>query len=217
MSDPQQIPQDKTSQTKPSADSGPELRDHIYDGIQEFDNKLPNWWLWTFYIMVILYVIYWMMYYQGGGFKSDEVKIEQGLKRIAQIKAAAIEDSLGVVDNAKLWELSRDEKFVSDGRVQYMQMCSACHGDDLTAMRGEVKLPGVAIHNNQWLYGGQPEDVMEIIVDGSPDKKSGMQAWGPIIGEDKIIRVVAFIMSHHEEGAPIEEFTKEGAKSPTAE
>lgn len=216
MSDQEQNPQEN-SQNKPLADSGPELRDHVFDGIQEFDNKLPNWWLWTFYIMVIFYVIYWMMYYQGGGFKSDEVKIEQGLERIAQIKAAAIENSLGVVDNSKLWQLSRDERFVSDGKVQYMQTCSACHGADLTAMIGAVKLPGVPLHDNQWLYGAKPEDVMEIIVDGSPDKKSGMQAWGPVIGEDKIIRVVAYLMSHHEEGAPVEEFMKEGYTPPAAE
>lgn len=208
MSDPQQIPQEETSKSKPSADSGPELREHVFDGIQEFDNKLPNWWLWSFYIMVVFYVIYWLMYYQGGGFKSDEVKIEQGLERIAMIKAAAIEDSLGLVDNAKLWELSKDEKFVNEGKVQFMQTCSACHGNDLTAMLSGIKLPGVPLDDNAWLYGGQPEDVMKVIVDGSPDKKSGMQAWGPIIGEDKIIRVVAFLMSHHEEGAPIEVVTK---------
>ncbi len=209
MSDSQQNPQEETSNQKPPADSGPELRDHVFDGIQEYDNKLPNWWLWTFYIMVVFYVIYWMMYYQGGGFKSNEVKVEMGMERIAQIKAAAIEDSLGVVDNVKLWELSRDEKFVNDGKVQFMQTCSACHGDDLTAMRAGIKLPGVPLDDNAWLYGGQPEDVMKIIVDGSPDKKSGMQAWGPVIGEDKIIRVVAFLMSHHEEGAPVEIITKD--------
>lgn len=216
MSDLEQNPQE-TSQSKPKADTGPELRDHVFDGIQEFDNKLPNWWLWTFYIMVIFYVIYWMMYYQGGGFKSDEVKIEQGLERIARVKAAAIEDSLGVVDNAKLWELSKDEKYVSDGKVQYMQTCSACHGADLTAMIGAVKLPGVPLNDNQWLYGGQPEDVMKVIVDGSPDKKSGMQAWGPVIGEDKIIQVVAYLMSHHKEGEPVEIVTKDGAAVPVVE
>jgi len=57
MSDLEQNPLENL-QSKPEKASGPELRDHVFDGIQEFDNKLPNWWLWTFYIMVIFYFIY---------------------------------------------------------------------------------------------------------------------------------------------------------------
>jgi cytochrome c oxidase cbb3-type subunit 3 len=38
-----------------------DLRPHVYDGIQEYDKKLPNWWLWTFYGAIIFSVGYWIL------------------------------------------------------------------------------------------------------------------------------------------------------------
>ena len=35
--------------------------DHEYDGIQEFDNRLPNWWLWSFYLACIFSVGFCLM------------------------------------------------------------------------------------------------------------------------------------------------------------
>ncbi|MDH5370774.1 MAG: cytochrome C oxidase subunit III, partial [Gammaproteobacteria bacterium] len=36
---------------------------HAWDGdIQEFNNPLPTWWLWTFYATVIFAIVYWFLY-----------------------------------------------------------------------------------------------------------------------------------------------------------
>lgn len=42
---------DDKNSDKPVVDEN--LRPHVYDGIQEYDNRMPNWWLWTFYITII--------------------------------------------------------------------------------------------------------------------------------------------------------------------
>ena len=62
-----------SSAPKPPAASSdePVLRPHTFDGIQEFDQRLPNWWLMTFYFAIIWFLLYWTLYYQGGFFQSD--------------------------------------------------------------------------------------------------------------------------------------------------
>jgi cytochrome c oxidase cbb3-type subunit 3 len=50
----------------PNEPNGP-LMDHDYDGIQEYDNPLPNWWLWGFFGTIIFGFIYLMHYTVGSG------------------------------------------------------------------------------------------------------------------------------------------------------
>ena len=75
---------------KPSSpDNGPVLREHTYDGIQEYDQKLPNWWLFTWYITMVWFVIAWVAYYQ---LHLGESGPEQVDKALANIKAVQLKE-----------------------------------------------------------------------------------------------------------------------------
>ncbi len=166
------------------------LRPHVYDGIQEYDNQLPNWWLWTFYGAVIISVIYWFSFYNAEVMKTDQELIGA---QLAAVEKARLE-ALGELSDAVLWQMSRNPGFVSSGEAIFKEKCVACHGPDLKAGAG---LAGVNLVDAEWKWGNHPMSVYTVVTNGSPDKKSGMQAWVSELGPQKVSQVVAFLLSHH--------------------
>lgn len=163
------------------------FRPHTYDGIQEYDQRLPNWWLWTFYVAIIFSVYYWMSWYQSEVEMSDADRVQNALDEIADTKLAM---SIGTLDNEKLWAFSRNEEFVAAGEHTFMANCISCHGQDL---QGGI---GPNLTDDEWIHGGEPMNVINTVTNGVLDK--GMQAWGGILGDKGVAEVVAFVLSHHE-------------------
>jgi len=54
---------------------------HVYDGIQEADNHLPLWWLWTLFGAMAFSVGYWFYY--------EEFKAGPGLQAAYYAEKAA--------------------------------------------------------------------------------------------------------------------------------
>ncbi len=186
---------------KPTNNNEPQLRDHIYDGIQEYDQKLPNWWLFTLYITIVWFVIHWLCYYQFGLGSSDTEVID---KVVAEMNAARDKQMESITDK-QLWEMSRDPKMVEAGKATFHSpgMCVACHAPDLTGMLAGVKLPGLPLHDQEWKYGGKPVEIFKVVRKGSPDVTKGMIAWENMLGIKRVSEVVAYVLSHHKEGEAI--------------
>ncbi len=184
---------------KPTTSSNePVLREHAYDGIQEYDQKLPNWWLFTLYITMVWFVLAWVGYYQFGYGSTDEQQIEAAMARMAEAREKELEN----ITDDSLWAMSQDPAIVEAGRATFTTTCVACHAADLSAKLGAAPLPGLPLNDPVWKYGGHPTDVMKIIRKGSPDVTKGMIAWDAALGVKRITEVVAFIMSHHKKDAP---------------
>lgn len=190
MSDPAPKP------TSKSPDE-PVLRPHTYDGIQEYDQRLPNWWLFTLYIMMGFTLVYWVAAYQFDMFVEDGPWASAKVAGMRVPKgAAALMTSSGA--DTQLWQWSRDPEKVASGKASYELTCVACHAKDLTAKMGGVPLPGLPLNDQEWKYGGKPSDILKIITKGSPDVTKGMVAWETILGPTKCAEVAAYILSHHE-------------------
>ncbi|MEZ0273819.1 MAG: cbb3-type cytochrome c oxidase N-terminal domain-containing protein [Roseimicrobium sp.] len=183
---------------KPSNPGEPELRPHEYDGIQEYDQKMPSWWLFTFYIAIAWFLIHWLAYYQFHLIPTDEEKIGQAIQKIEHQR----NEQLKHIDDSRLWTMSQDPTVMKAGEATYKATCVACHGPDLMGKKSNPLLPGVALADEAWKHGHKPTDVLNIVRRGSPDLTKGMPPWEPQLGTQRVVEVVAFILSHHKEGEP---------------
>jgi len=177
----------KTPQEDPD-----KIREHVFDGIQEYDKRMPNWWLVTLYATMIFWVGFWFYYERAHIGLSNEARVEQELSAIEAVRLA----SAPSLDDASLWKMSRNPVFVDAGRATYLSTCASCHTEKLTGAIG----PNLVDH--LWIHGGKPMDIYQTVGKGVLAK--GMPPWGPVLGSKKISEVVAFVLSHHQEGEPVE-------------
>jgi cytochrome c oxidase cbb3-type subunit III len=185
------------NQPKPD-DSGIKLRQHSYDGIQEFDQRLPNWWLYTLYGSIVFAIVYWFAYMIAQVMPSDEALVETELGRIAAIKLAS---SIDVTNDTLIWEMSRNPVFVDAGKQTYVSLCVPCH---LPSLKGKTENPaavGPDLADQAWLHGGTPKEIYATVSKGILTK--GMPAWESVLGQKKTAEVVAYLLSHHQQGEPI--------------
>jgi len=181
------------------------LREHEYDGIQEFDQKLPNWWLFTFYGAIAWFVIHWLIYYNSPAFRTDQELIADKVSEIQEKKEQELAAAMAQIDDQTLIdEWSTDPAKVAAGEQVYTTNCIACHGADLssTMVVGDqtVPLPGLSLTDGEWKYGGKPLDIFKLINEGTPPDSSGhngarMQAWGQVLTPVQIAEVTAYLIA----------------------
>lgn len=160
-----------------------ELRHHTYDGIQEYDKRLPNWWLFTLYGAMVFAAAYWAYYHWSAHMVPGYVRVE---KQIEEYQKAALAGGAAPTD-IQLWNLSRDPAVVEAGQKIYTANCVACHGATLEGGIGQNLVDAT------WIHGGKPTDIYNTITKGVLEK--GMPVWGPVLGSGRIVDVVAFVIS----------------------
>jgi cytochrome c oxidase cbb3-type subunit 3 len=158
----------------------PQLTEHAYDGIEEYDNPLPNWWLATFFVTIIFAALYYIHYTVGGGLTQAQ-ELERDLQSLPKVAAQDFNE-------ADLEKLMAAGGIVEKGKAVYAGKCAACHGPD-----GQG-LIGPNLTDKFWLHGhGKRADLMKVISEGVPDK--GMPTWSTMISSDEILQVASFVHS----------------------
>ncbi|HYF37046.1 MAG TPA: cytochrome c, partial [Prosthecobacter sp.] len=89
------------------------------------------------------------------------------------------QQELALINDAKLWEMSKDAKVIAAGPAIYSTTCVACHGPDMSAQMAGAKLPGLPLNDNEWKHGGSPTQILSVVRKGSPDVTKGMPPWEP--------------------------------------
>jgi len=168
------------------------IREHTFDGIQEYDKRLPNWWLWTLYGAIIFAAAYWFYYHFPAEPETSFQRVDRTMNEIA---VAAAKSSGSELTDDQLWTMSKDSTTVQAGALTFQTTCASCHMPDLS---GKI---GPNLKDNLWIHGGKPTEIIHTITTGVAAK--GMPTWGPVLGPTKINEVAAFILSYHSPSDPV--------------
>ncbi len=151
------------------------------DGIDEYDNPLPDWWLGLFWLTIIWSLGY-VVWYHYTGDRSQAARFEAEMVAAQQRWPAQA---------AGGGEFAITPEAVQAGEAIYAANCVACHGADLGGGIGPSFL------DDEWIHGSDPDTVLRVITEGVTEK--GMLAWGPILGPEKINQVAAYVLSVNRE------------------
>jgi len=166
------------------------LLDHEYDGIREYDNPLPRWWLWLFYGCIGFAAVYFVNIPGLGPGPGRIADYERDMAK-ARVQAAALAQlhpRLDVTDQALL-QASRDPGVVAKGHETFSMSCAPCHRLD---GGGNI---GPNLTDDYWIHGPRPMDIHRTISGGVADK--GMPAWSTMLTPDRVFDVAAFVLTLH--------------------
>jgi cytochrome c oxidase cbb3-type subunit 3 len=164
------------------------IRDHVYDGIQEYDNPMPGWWTWIFILTVVFGVVYMLGIHVFDFVDTYEDDLAESQAELEAIRAAYEEaNPVATFDEEAIAVYVGDPVQIEAGAAHFATYCAVCHGPE-----GQG-LIGPNLTDNYWLHGNMNEDIFEVLTVGVVDK--GMAAWAAVLSPEDRAQVVAFIRS----------------------
>ncbi|MDM8569015.1 cytochrome-c oxidase, cbb3-type subunit III [Thiotrichales bacterium HSG1] len=151
------------SGSSPDPDEKVETMGHVWDeDLAEYNNPLPKWWLYMFYITLFYSIGYLLVYPGLGSFKGFF-----GWTEVNQYEAemkAADEMYMPIFtkyQNEPIAELIKKPEAVQIGHRLFMTYCTVCHGSDARGVKGFPNL-----QDDDWLYGSTPDVITASIMTG---------------------------------------------------
>jgi cytochrome c oxidase cbb3-type subunit III len=160
---------------------------HVWDkDLREYNNPLPKWWLWLFYVTVVFGLLYLLLYPGLGNFAGVKnwTQANQYEQEKAAVEARANE-LLAPLAALPIADLVANEQAMSTAHNLFQQNCAQCHGSDGGGAKG---FPNLA--NAEWQWGGDADSVVATIASG---RIAAMPPWGAVLGEQGVDEVVAYV------------------------
>lgn len=155
--------------------------EHDYDGIREYDNPLPRWWVWMF-VGTVIWSLAYVPYYHAGGGKLPAEAHAQDMEAWFELHPPIVLPS-----DEELDAIAADDTQLARGKTIYATRCASCHAPDGGGLVGPNLTDDYAIH------GFRMSEVVHTIFDGVPDK--GMIPWKSQLKLEEIYAVAAYIRS----------------------
>jgi cytochrome c oxidase cbb3-type subunit 3 len=166
-----------------------ELLNHDADGIREFDNALPRWWLYGFYFTIAFAIVYLINYHLLA-------KPLFGKSTLAAEYAADVEqaDRLGKrrTPAGGALTLLTDPAGIAKGAAIFnstTNLCFTCHRPDLGG------LVGPNLTDEYWRHGCTVGEIVRNVTTGFPEKGMLPYGSGAKLSDEQVLQVVSYVMS----------------------
>lgn len=168
---------------------------HSWDGIEEYDNPMPRWWVWVFYACIVWGIGYSIAYpawplIHGAtqGLLGPTLRTEV-VAEIARFDAAnaPIKAKLNAADLASIPGNDELKTYaISAGASVFKNNCAQCHGSGAAGVQGKG-YPNLL--DNDWLWGGDMEAIHTTIAHGIRNTTDGDARYSqmPSFGKDGIL------------------------------
>lgn len=170
-----------------------ELLDHDVDGIREFDNALPRWWLWGFYFTIIFAGVYFINYHMlfRPVFGRPSILSEYRAEMVAAPWRRVPSPPPEAPTPAALVLLT-DQDSLAKGKAIFngpRNQCKTCHREDLGGVIG----PNLT--DDQWLHGCSTAELVRNVTSGFSAKGMMSFGTGQYLSNDEVLQVVSYIVS----------------------
>lgn len=159
---------------------------HSYDGIDEHNNPMPAWWVWSFIITVIFafhYYIHFELTKQGATLTQE---LNLSMQQLKKLQTAAANKFPSLTED-ELESKLKDPNLIKLGAGVFQGKCAMCHGENL---EGKI---GPNLTDNIWIHGGKNAEIVQTVRQGVASK--GMPPWEGLLNAEEIFGVVALIKS----------------------
>ncbi|HSI69899.1 MAG TPA: cbb3-type cytochrome c oxidase N-terminal domain-containing protein [Gillisia sp.] len=176
----------KTFGSRPEQEERDLELDHNYDGIKELDNKLPTWWLYSFYASIIFAAGYMVYYHVLDG--DNQVREFENEMAAAAIALEEYKKNAPDLIDAESVVVLTEAADIEKGNSLYQMNCMACHAAD---GGGGI---GPNLVDDHWILGGGVKEIFATISEGGRSGK-GMIAWKSTMSPLEIQQVSSYIIS----------------------
>jgi cytochrome c oxidase cbb3-type subunit III len=166
-----------------------ETTGHTWDeDLGEYNNPLPRWWMWLFWITIVFGFVYLALYPGLGSYaglwKWTQISQLEAENKQAEAQFGPIYEKFAAQDVA---QLAKNPEALAIGQKLFLNSCAQCHASDAAGSRGFPNLT-----DNDWLYGGEPATIKATITDG---RNGIMPPFAPALGEQGTKDVAHYVMS----------------------
>ena len=167
----------------------PETSGHVWDeDVREYNNPMPRWWAWLFYLTIFFSLGYLVLYpglgsYRGALGWSQVGQLEEETKA-ADALFGPLYEKFAKQDIATV---AHSPEALAIGQKLFLNHCAQCHASDGGGSRG---FPNLA--DKDWLWGGMPEAIKASITEG---RTGNMPPLGPVLGDEGVKDAAAYVLA----------------------